>query len=403
MIPSAAYPAAIMTDAPPQFTATPQPYIPPATAVLPPAAYPPHQATSQTFLPIISQPQPATAVATTTPNPSPTPTLTPTPIPTLDFAALASELRRQDQDIAYAKIGFHVGIGGNTAGLEEWMRRLDEAGVPFFLKSVDNAQPILFAQELKRASGVPHVLVYRKAAGGDYNWDVPDYTLPPDQAAAQHWQMHHDAFPPELDPSLIWIETINEIDKNQAEWLGQFALKTAELALQDGFNWAAFGWASGEPEPMHWQTPSMLQFLRLAGNHPERLAVALHEYSYLATDIADAYPYKVGRFQELFRIADQNGIPRPTVLITEWGWTYEHTPPPEQALRDVAWASQLYAPYPEVKGAALWFLGGGFAKIADEAQPLIYPIMVYALQNYFVAPMPPAQAPIQPDQFAPNR
>ncbi len=299
------------------------------------------------------------------------------------------------------KIGFHVSVGGNAAGLDEWMRRLDEAGVPFFLKSVDNAQPILFAQELKRASGVPHVLVYRKTSGGDYDWDVPNYALPPDQAAAIHWQMHRDAFPPELDPSLVWIETINEIDKNQAEWLGQFALKTAELALQDGFNWAAFGWASGEPEPAHWQTPSMLQFLRLAGQNPDRLAIALHEYSYLVDDIGDAYPYKVGRFQELFRIADANGIPRPTVLITEWGWTYENVPSPEQAMADVAWASRLYAPYPEVKGAAIWYLGSGFANIANKAQQLIYPVMVYALQNYFPAPLPPNRQPIAPEQFAP--
>jgi len=333
--------------------------------------------------------------------PSATPTATPPPIPTLDFAAIREELHAQGQEMATVKIGFHVSVGGNTEGLEEWMRRLDEAGVPFFLKSVDNAQPILFAQELKRASGVPHVLVYRKTSGGDYDWDVPDYTLPPDQAAAVHWQMHRDAFPPELDPSLVWIETINEVDKNQAEWLGQFALKTAELAMQDGFNWAAFGWSSGEPEPEQWQTPSMLQFLRLAGQNPDRLAIALHEYSYLVEDIGDAYPYKVGRFQELFRIADAQGIPRPTVLITEWGWTYENVPPPEKALADIAWASRLYAPYPQVKGAAIWYLGHGFSDIANKTQQLIFPVMVYALQNYFPAPLPPQQQPIVPEQFGP--
>jgi hypothetical protein len=282
------------------------------------------------------------------------------------------------------------------------MRQLDAAGGPFFLKSVDDAGPILEAQELKRASGVPHVLVYRKSSGsGAYDWNVPIYTLPPDQAAEIHWQMHRDAFPPELDPSLVWLETINEVDRTQAEWLGQFALKTAELSLRDGYNWAAFGFASGEPEPEHWQTPSMLQFLRLVGNNPDHLAVAVHEYSYLEEDIGDAYPYKVGRFQELFRIADQYGIPRPTVLITEWGWTYEHVPPPEQAIADIAWASRLYAPYPEVKGAAIWYLGIGFGDIANEAQQLIQPVTVFSLQNYFTSPLPPAKAPITPEQFAP--
>lgn len=370
----------------------------PATATAVPAATSSGTETAQTYLPAIaSQP-----LATDTPAPSPpTATPTPTPIATLDFTAVRRQLNAQGLELAPVKIGFHVGIGGNSEGLEAWMRRLDEAGVPFFLKSVDNAQPILFAQELKKQSGVPHILVYRKAAGGEYDWDVPDYSLPPDRAAALHWQNHREAFPPELDPSQVWLETINEVDKNEAEWLGQFALKTAELALADGFNWAAFGWASGEPEPEHWQTPSMLQFLRLAGANPDRLAIALHEYSYLTDDIGDAYPYKVGRFQELLQLADRQNIPRPTILITEWGWTYEHVPPPEDAMADIMWASQLYAPYPEVKGAAIWYLGGGFTNIADEAQLLIYPVMVYALQNYFSRPLPPERAPIQPELFAP--
>ncbi|MCP4359189.1 MAG: hypothetical protein GY796_14335 [Chloroflexi bacterium] len=419
------YPAAptlTITLLPQPDTPTPEPYLlPPPTPTLQ-SAYPIPQTSNEIFLPLItssphhlitpspqptntptllpSTPTPTPIPSTPTPTPIPS-TPTPTPIPTLDFAAIREELNAQGQELAPVKIGFHVGIGGNTAGLEEWMRRLDEAGIPFFLKSVDNAQPILLAQELKRTSGVPHVLVYRKAAGSEYDWDVPNYALSPDQAAEIHWQMHRDAFPPELDPSLVWIETINEVDKNVAEWMGQFALKTAELTWRDGYNWAAFGWASGEPEPAHWQTPSMLQFLRLAAENPDRLAIALHEYSYLVDDIGDAYPYKVGRFQELFKIVDQQGIPRPTVLITEWGWTYQHVPQPDEALADIDWAARLYAPYPEVKGAAVWYLGGNFADVDNETQRLIYPLMVYSLQNYFSAPRSPDQAPIQPEQFNP--
>ena len=255
---------------------------------------------------------------TITPTPTTQPTETPTPIPTIDFAAVKAELQANGQDIGYAKIGFHVGIGGNTEGLEEWMRDLDAAGVPFFLKSVDNAEPIFFAQELMKESGVPHTLVFRKVSGGNHI-SVPNYDITPEIAAQQHWQLHRDDFPPELDPNYVWLETINEVDKNRSEWLAKFALETARLTMQDGFKWAAFGWSSGEPEPEHWQSPAMLEFLRLAGENPDKLAIALHEYSYLVEDITDIYPYKVGRFQELFRIADANGIPRPTVLLTEWG------------------------------------------------------------------------------------
>lgn len=326
----------------------------------------------------------------------------PTPVPTLDFAAIQADLQANGQDIGYVKIGFHVSVGGNTEGLDQWMRDLDAAGVPFFLKSVDNAEPILFAQELMKESGVPHTLVFRKASGGT-TANLPNYDLPPAIAAQEHWQLHRDAFPPELDPNYVWLETVNEVDKNRSEWLAQFAIETAKLTMRDGYKWAAFGWSSGEPEPEQWQQPAMMEFLRLAGENPDKLAIALHEYSYLEDDISHIYPYKIGRFQELFRIADATGIPRPTVLITEWGWTYVHVPEPEPAINDIAWASALYAPYPQVKGAAIWYLGYGdtFGNIADETQQLIDPLRIYALTNYFVIPLPPEQQPINPAQHQP--
>lgn len=411
--PLAAYPLATPLPAYPGGEEGNPPSLPPSptadtaypavTPTTPGPITPPGAGGSQVFVPFLSvAPSSTLSITASLPLPTappPPPTDTPTPIPTADFAAVRAELAAAGQDLGYVKIGFHTAVGGNADGLIEWMQQLDAAGVPFFLKSVDNAQPLYIAQEMMKQSGVPHTLVFRRATGQVY--DVPNYDLPPDQSAIEHWQRHKEIWPPELDPSLVWFETINEVDKNRAEWLGQFALKTAELALADGYKWAAFGWSSGEPEPEHWQTPSMLQFLRLVAQHPDRLAIALHEYSYLTEDIADAYPYKVGRFQELFRICDQYGIPRPTVLITEWGWTYQHVPTPDKAMRDIAWASRLYAPYPQIKGAAIWYLGTGFGDVADEAQQLIYPMLVYSLQNYFAVPRPPNHAPINPEQYRP--
>jgi hypothetical protein len=211
-----------------------------------------------------------------------------------------------------------------------------------------------------------------------------------------------DAFPPELDPDLVWLETINEVDKERSEWLAQFALETARLALAGGFRWAAFGWSSGEPEPIDWQSPAMLEFLRLASNNPDRLAIAIHEYSFDADDIGHEYPFKVGRFQRLFEVADQQGFARPTVLITEWGWQYQEVPSVGDALRDISWASDLYASYPQVKGAALWYLGGGFAGIAERAQRLIKPVTDFSLGKYYAVPMPPDQAPIEPERYRPR-
>lgn len=345
---------------------------------------------------------------TRTPTPSPTPTGTrpfteaylpvviregvplppplPPPIPMsgtppIDFAGIREALQEDGQDLAFAKVGFHTGWAGNTDGLDNWMEALDAAGVPFFLKSVDDPQYLIQAQELAQTSGVSHTLVFRRSGLG---YDIPDYSLPPEEAARNHWEHHKAAFPLELDPELVWIETINEVDKNRAEWLGQFALETARLAMEDGYRWAAFGWSSGEPEPEHWQTPSMLEFLRLAAEHPDRLAVALHEYSYTRDGAGIGYPYLVGRFQHLFEICDAHRIPRPTVLITEWGWEYQDVPPVDQALEDIRWASWLYAAYPEVKGAAMWYLGDGYGGIADQAQLLIQPLGDYSQSNYFV-------------------
>ena len=318
-------------------------------------------------------------------NPPPTPQSAipnpQSPIPTPNFPALRAQLAQQNQTLAHVKIGFHTSLGGNQQGLDEWMRQLDTAGVPIFLKSVDNAEPLYHAQELMKQSGVPHILVYRRS-GDEY--DVPRYDLPPAEAARLHWEQHTAVFPPELDPNLVWLETINEPDKNRAEWLAEFALATAELALADGFRWAAFGWASGEPELADWQSPPMLRFLQLAGQHPDQIAIALHEYSYLAEDIQHEFPYKVGRFRFLFQAADAHQLPRPTVLITEWGWAYQHIPPLPQATADVAWAAELYAPHPQIKGAAIWHIGEGYADIADQVQPLIPFLTTYALTHYFV-------------------
>lgn len=318
----------------------------------------------------------------------------PTPVvgsPPIDFELVRTELISQGLDLSFNKIGFHTGFDNNTKYntflYGEWMVELDSAGVPFFLKTVDNAEPVYNAQLLAQASGISHTLVFRTSDGKGPGYDQPNYKLPPDEAAVGHWQYHKDAFPKELDPSLVWIETVNEVDKNRSEWLAQFALKTAQLALaeEDGSRWAAFGWSSGEPEPEHWTSPAMLEFLRLAADNPDRIAIALHEYSYEADDIGRAYPYLVGRLQALFNACDQHGIPRPTVLITEWGWTLNDIPPKSQAMDDIRWASWLYAAYPQVKGAAIWYLGEGsqFPDIDDEVAALIEPMRDYSLSSYF--------------------
>ena len=282
---------------------------------------------------------------------------------------------------SFVKIGFHVGPEGTMSGLSQWMESLDAQGIPFMLKSVGMAGPLLEAQNLRARSGVPHVLVYRRS--GD-EFELPNYDNDPLTAALEHWQLHKDAFPPELDPAVVWLETINEVDKNRSEWLGAFALETAKLAVTDGFRWAAFGWSTGEPEIRHWVGPEMVRFLQYATDHPEQVAIALHEYSLTQDTILRDYPHLVGRFQQLYWVCDQLGLDRPTVLITEFGWEYEHVAKPAQAAVHIEAAAGLYAAYPEVKGAAIWYLGGGFGQIDTETEQLIAPLAAYAASHYFI-------------------
>ena len=297
----------------------------------------------------------------------------------LDLPVIRRELAVQGKELGLIKFGFHVLPGGNRSGLEEWMTALDDAGIPFFLKSVDDVGSLATAQSLAQTSGITHTLVFRASTQDD----VPNYDLSPAEAAQQHWQAHTAAFPLSLDPRLVWLETINEPDPNRAAWLGEFALQTAQLALADGYRWAAFGWSSGTPEASDWESDAMLQFLQLAGQYPDRLAIAVHEYSFGNDDPRQVYSALLGRFQALFQVCDEHGLPRPTVLITEWGWALQQTPPLSQAMEDIALASSLYAAYPEVRGAAIWTLGSFMGLGDDQTQPLIAPLTDYALHNYF--------------------
>ena len=341
-------------------------------------------------------------VAKPFPNGQPLPPpIAQTTTPPLDARALADSGSMFWQ-LGLNKIGFHTGSGGNRTGIGDWMSKLDAAGVPFFIKSVDDAGPVYEAQELMKISNVPHTLVFRTTTAGrndGYDYDVPNYNLPPDEAALVHWQAHKAKFPPELDPQRVWLETMNEVDQNRSEWLAEFALETGRLALQEGYRWAAFGWSSGEPEREAWESPAMLAFLRFAAEHPDDIAVALHEYSYQLNSIGAGYPYLIGRFQALLDVCDKHGIPRPTILITEWGWTYREVPGHADALSDMHWANTLYAAYPNVKGAATWYLGGGFGSIHDLTQRLIVPVTDYSLSNYFWVAS--GQGPIDASLFPP--
>ena len=361
---------------------------------------------------------PLDPTATPTATPAPTPQIgPPLPAPTvvvamppIDFEAAREEAQAKGLDLAFVKIGFHTGAGGNTQGIGDYFRKLNDAGVPIFLKSVDDPGKLIELQGIMKeneANGreVPHILVYRLT---DSRFEAPyyDLSLSPEEAAAVSWELHRSNWSSQLDKKYVWFETHNEPGrygydgKLQIERLGRFSLATAKLAVAQGYRYAALGWSTGVPEAEDWEDPAMLAFLRYAADHPDQVAVALHEYSLESEYIGNGYPYLVGRFQALFEACDKHGIPRPTVLITEWGWTHDTVPEPVQAIEDIAWASWLYAAYPTVKGAAIWYLGRGDNGIHNQTQQLIAPLADYAVSHYFL--YTPGIGQIDAEIFRPN-
>lgn len=308
------------------------------------------------------------------------------------------------------KIGFHTGPGGNAKGIGDYMKALDQAGIRFMIKSVDSYGPLFEASQLAKKSGVDHILVYRLSTVGQnhrYDYDVPPYKDPkyvndPEGGAVKHWEETKKQLPPEFDKARTWIEPINEVDKNLCDWLGRFAVHLANLAQQDGYKVSLFAWSSGEPEPSGWEEPGMLAYLRLCAERPKQAAVALHEYSYTVDNIFDQFPFKVGRFQALFDVCDRHGIARPTIHITEWGWTLNNVPPPEKALPDIEEVGKLYSKYPQIEGAAIWYLGPSFGDIANKAQKLIDPVKSFTVNNHFEVEFD-IPAPVQPGDGQPDR
>ncbi|MDJ0754334.1 MAG: NBR1-Ig-like domain-containing protein [Ardenticatenaceae bacterium] len=286
---------------------------------------------------------------------------------------------------AFNKIGFHAGPAGNHTGIGNYYKKLDAAGIPFVIKSVDHYGHIFEATQYKNA---PHVYCFRLSRAGqpdDYDYDVPDYFINPEKAALKHWKNMEKTLPPEFNRHQVWIEPINEVDKGRSEWLGRFGVEFGKIALKEDIKVMMYAWSSGEPEPAHWELPGSLEYLEMCAEHHDQLGIALHEYSYVRNDIWRLEGDLVGRFVNLFDTCDRHNIKRPRVIISEWGWTYRRNPDPGVAMTHIEEVNRLYARYPEIMGAAIWYLGGGgeWANICNQTQKLIEPVTRFSLEWRF--------------------
>lgn len=328
--------------------------------------------------------------------------------------------------------GFNIGPNNAAQGLEtDYYQPVTVAGRRPRLMSQNEGGAIAQAQSYGA------VCAYRKT-GGDYENPRYDNPAGPVAEAKAHWALCYGAKPPEVYKT-SWLLCENEPNKNLCErlyqankraitdalvngvalksffptwklvysiddlkdqvdeyvsWFGAYACEMGRQALATGQRYAAFGWASGEPEEYHWERPEMLEYLRMCAAHPDELAVALHEYSY-SLDIQNGYPWLVGRFRLLHDVCDRHGIARPTILITEWGWNAYGAPDPVTAMQDIAWAQMdVYGPHPNIKLAAVWTLQGNFDPVKFQVQQLIAPLGAYASGPEFG---PPPEPPPPPD------
>lgn len=300
----------------------------------------------------------------------------------------------------FCKVGFHAGVGGNRTGIGDYMRLLDEKRIPFSVKGSDDAGLAVEAAGYARKSGVRHNILLRYTNPGGAHNDVPDFDLPPEQAAREHWARVKRSLPAELEAikEYVWIEPTNEIDTHtQAPWLGWFCHHIGKIANAEGYKVALAGFNAGQPEPEHWQLPGFKQYLQDCAAKPDMLAISIHEGKLgdMNAPVQTFYPHLVGRFLYLFATCDLLGIARPTVFISEWAWSYNNMPNPDAAMVDVAWLSEFIARYPTVRGVFLWNLGGGsqWAELPNKLQRLIAPITQYSVNTRFHepedAPLPP--------------
>jgi hypothetical protein len=300
--------------------------------------------------------------------------------------------------MTYNKIGFLAGVGGNPGGIGDYVRVLDANGKPAVIFCNDGTTGLSDVFALGNTP-VNHIMAFRvvvgDGTGGIESHSVPPYHAEPQPAAVYHWNKIRPYFPPEVvqNKDRVWIFPINEVDKNKADWLGRFGVELARIANAEGFKVAMFGFAAGEPEPEHWHTAGMIEYLEYCEAHPDMAGICLHEYAYSIDEIDNGYPYLIGRFKFLHDACDFHGIARPKILIGEWGWTMDRIPPVVDAMRDIEWAAELYAEYENILGAGIWFLGP-YLDIADKAQPLIRPVTDFSLTAVFDPPLPPP--PIDP-------
>ena len=221
-------------------------------------------------------------------------------------------------------VGFHCGEPSLTDGLGEYYNTLAANGHALAAKATDGTAGLYDVQALG-GIGIwrKTTFVYTVRIGEEVKyytiWDVPHYNDDPMRQAQFFMQQYFDEWPTGLNKRTNYIETPNEADKNEANFLGEYMVACATLALANGHKYCGPAFAGGEPEPEHWEAPGMLAYLRMCEQHPDDLAVSLHEYTLQGLDVslADTRTFSHGRVTWLNEVCVKHGIKPPAVFLTE--------------------------------------------------------------------------------------
>ena len=273
----------------------------------------------------------------------------------------------------YNKInGFHVGMPAKADGIDNYLQSLANNNIPFSAKAVSNTSSLIKAQELLQA-GHKGLAIWRLDRYDDSDNDVPRYGTDVNIEADRIWNSVLERFPPELNKEYVWVELINEPDKNQSDWLGYLAVELGQRALRDGYKLLCFGWSSGEPELEHWLTNGMQAYLNLVRQNPNQLGVSVHEYSYDINNIMNTDGWLVGRILKVYETVGFEF----TTAITEWGYTYNDVPTDtNKVMRDIISVGELYN-VPEILGVQIWALdlGANWNDIGNKVNHWMTPLV----------------------------
>lgn len=287
-------------------------------------------------------------------------------------------------------IGWHTGTSGPGLNdwVDKWARPLLDAGQPLHLKSVNNTGRIKEAIDLNDAAGTEGVIVLRFADIPGMP-DNPSYDNP-GQSARDMWAVAMDYIgrAVELGPykGRYVLELGNEGDKGRFEVMCTWALTWFELSLRDGVPVAVLGINSGEPEYDHWRGDLATEMLRMLAAHPDHLFLSVHEYKLLVNretgqhygpnEPLDTFlPFTYGRHKWINDRADELGIARPSIIVSEAGWHYRDAANETRAKLDLEQMTGLYGTSGNVRAVFLWNTEPGWGSLDTQCNALMSPLV----------------------------